>query len=91
MIPAILIDMHYMVYRSHHIEQITSAFTKEQWIKIKTLQLSQDEPSHLDSDSMVDMVLENIDSQSAANNNNNQDDDRQNLRRRRLLRRRQPN
>lgn len=42
MIPAILIDMHYMVYRSHHIERITSAFTKNQWLKIKTFNLAED-------------------------------------------------
>jgi len=74
MIPAILIDMHYMVYRSHHIEQITSAFTKQQWIKIKTKQLYQEEPSRVDY------------GDSATNNDEN--DDREHLRRRRLLRRR---
>ena len=77
MIPAILIDMHYMVYRSHHIEQITSAFTKQQWIKIKTKQLYQEEPSRVDY------------GDSATNNDeNDENDDREHLRRRRLLRRR---
>jgi hypothetical protein len=83
MIPAILIDMHYMVYRSHHIEQITSAFTKQQWIKIKTQQLYQEEPSQVDYGDCATNNDENDE-----NKNNDENDDREHLRRRRLLRRR---
>jgi hypothetical protein len=93
MIHAILIDMHYMAYRSHHIEQITSAFTKQQWIKIKTLHLSQDESD--DYNNKLDMTLENIDPQSATNDHGGdgdqeeeEEENRRHLQRRRLLRRR---
>lgn len=65
MIPAILIDMHYMVYRSHHIERITSAFTKNQWLKIKTINLAEDSESDSD-DSDIEFELDITDASSSS-------------------------
>jgi len=61
MIPAILIDMHYMVYRSYHIERITSAFTKNQWLKIKTINLAEDS-----DDSDIEFELDITDASSSS-------------------------